>query len=383
MIQKTQMAESLSVYFDTIHFNKSAQNEYFEFLKPRDINIGRFNGIVLGMLDAHSLSDEELYWFAEYPGTKINVNDYYSDKEIKNYSTSKANKQKFKYPIIFENVLRVDADQWVTTITVKELCELYNNNILIYNPATQRNPKVKNVGGFTTYRININRRSVLQIRNLLERNLFISNDLSLNIRGAYRYDSLENEIIIEEDGLDVIDGFHRLMAIIELSVTDPEFDETFILNLMNFSEEKAKRFIAQQDKRNKINRSYSRSLDNTRYENLIVTRLNEDPDSCFYGRIKPFGENRIDSGKMIEAVGYLFKPQSNNDVSKMEVEIRNGLNAIVNDNPAVEETINDHDMRVALCCIRRDAINRFMKYKELLENIHDIRLIDREIGEAE
>lgn len=381
MIQRDHLSNILSAFFDRIHFDRKSQDSYYNFMKHRNVNIGRFNGIVLGMIELNTLSDEELFWFAEFPGVKVNVADYFSDKEIRKYSKSRTEKQSLKYPIVLENVLQIDVDQWVTTIKTQDLCKLYNNNLLVYNPATQRNPKSKEINGQTVYRININRQSVAQIKSLLERNLFIPNDISLNIRGSFKCDG--DSIIIEDDGMDVIDGFHRLMAIIELTSQNPDYNNTFILNLMYFSEEKAKRYIAQQDKRNKINKSYSRTLDNTRYENLIVTRLNEDPDSCFYGRIKPFGENRIDSGKMIEAVGYLFRPKNNSDVGELEQKIRDGLNAIVKAHPAIEESFDDADMRVALCGIKHGIpTSKFMKNRKEYRNLKSVHIIDKKIGGA-
>lgn len=299
MIYREGLIRELSSYFDAIHFNRAKQDQYYSFIKKKNIDIGRFNGVVLGMIKLDTLSDEELFWFASYEETGISVTDYYSPEEITRCGKTKKKEQKEKYPIRFENVIQIAADQWVSVITAKTLTELYNNNILIYNPATQRNPRIRQVGGKPSYQINVNQKSVAQIKDLLARNLFIPNDISLNIRGNYEYNHLTGVLTVADGGLDVIDGFHRLMAVIKLMSQEKDFQLTFVLNLMNFQEEKAKRFIAQQDKRNKINRSFSKTLDNTRYETLIVTRLNENPDCRFYGKIKPFGADRIDSGKMI------------------------------------------------------------------------------------
>ena len=376
MIKHAELLSELSSYFDSIFSDRQKQDLYYDHLHKKGMNRGRFNSFVLKMVSLTSMTEEESYWFASFPGTKIEPKDYFSASEIKKYSVSKVKKEESIYPIVFENVLRVSVDQYVTTISTKQLYKMYTNNMLVYNTSTQRSPKIYYQNGKEMYKINVNLHSVKEIRSLIERGLFIPNELILNIRDddpetKYTYREGELQFILKSGTFDILDGFHRIMAIIQVMITNPEFDEKFILSITNFSEEKARRHVAQQDKRNKINSSYSKSLDSTRFETLVANRLNESTDSILYGEIRSVGKRNLDYGKTIDAIKSTFNPKNMSDVVSCTYEIKTGLQKIFS--KGAIEKINDKLLRLALSYIsivgqENCSEKEFQKIIESFEN---------------
>ena len=87
---------------------------------------------------------------------------------------------------------------------------------------------------------------------------FVPNALTLNLNvddPEVDFDIVGSELILNSGKFDIIDGFHRFRAAINTKIKNPDFQFNFILNIMNFTEDKACQYIEQEDKRNKISKS--------------------------------------------------------------------------------------------------------------------------------
>ena len=236
---------------------------------------GIVNQYVLGHLPLTEITVEKLLWFAN--GVKfledIDINKYFSKSEIVSFENSKCSYEKEAcYPVIFDNILKVTDDQWIVVKDVNFLYTLYNQQLINYNKNTQRPVTVKTVNGVETYSVTVKEKSVKQISNLMKQGLFIPNAITLNLNG----DSQDLDFVIEEDKillltgqLDIVDGYHRFRAMMEEKGRNGEFNYSVIINLTNFDEVKACSYIAQEDKRNQLDRQYSKSLDGTNLTNLV------------------------------------------------------------------------------------------------------------------
>lgn len=358
MINRAGILGELEKFFDSLYADKKAEENYYSFMsKKHGVNRGKFNGYVFGMLDRDRMSDEELFWFASYNQTKIRAEEYYSAEEIKKYSRSKVKKTKPIFPVIFYNVLQISDDQFVTTINTKYLYELYNNGALAYNLKTQRAPKVFVKDGIEKYAISINRFSVSEIRNLLGNGLFISNDLTFNVGDRddndFYYDPNDGRFVLRSGMFDILDGFHRTRAIIQVMNEEPDFSKEFVLNIMAFPEQKAKRFVAQQDKRNKIKSSFAKSIDDTRFDSVVAKKINEESNQL-RGQIKAIGKRSLDFGKTAGAIGFFYKMKSMQDATNVKKEIISGMDAIFGDDYI---SVDDTEMRKLLAYIRFNKDN--------------------------
>lgn len=361
MISRPKLEKELNAYLDSIHFDKAKQEKCKAQLSKHGLFEGQISGILKGMDDLTMLSDEELFWVAEL-NPKTEIEKYFSPSEIESYSKSKFRVSSSEiYPVTFHNFQWVADDQWVGTVTIDFLYKLYNSSIIAYNLNTQRNPKIISQNGKEIYKISVNNNSVKQIYNLFQRGLFVPNDITFNYTPSTTQDNFEwveqedglVDLVLKKGTLDIIDGFHRYKAAIMYKQQHPEWNFTFILNVMNFDEDKAKRYIAQQNKKNKINASYARSLDNTRYENIAITKLNEDPSSYYYGQVKALGKFKIDSGVAISCVGSLFAPSDNPSAIKLEKRICKVLNATADKVPELLDGISNFQLRIIFCIMKQ------------------------------
>lgn len=364
---RKELENILSQYFLKIHFDKAAIKQYKQaLLSQHGVLEGKSNGVLLGIIKLNTLTDEELFWFSDVAlqlkPNLFNIEDYYSasgtegmNDEISQYKSSKVKTDKNVFPIRFKNVLRVNEDQFVTTITAKQLADLYRKQVVVYNIWTQRNPTIKVINGIEVPTITMNKSSINAIAKLLEDGMFIPNTLTFNVReenfGKVKFNE-ERGVLTLDCPVDILDGAHRASAIIRTVETIPNFDLTFVLNIMTFSEKKAQRFIAQEDKRNKISKSYVATLDSARMENLVVSRLNEDEKFYFYGQIKTLNLSKddtkvvFDSGKMIDLVGGIFHPTDNTQAIELEKFLCEQINALVDADKSLLTTLTDSDLRV-------------------------------------
>ena len=319
MKNRRLLEKQLRENLNTISFSKKRFKALSNLIsKKHNIPVADINVFIGGIKPLSEASEMMLYFILvsmcellkeenkdeiklKYPHN-INASEYFSAKEIGSFEAWVYNTdaQEDIYPIVFENIIEIAPDQWVTSVDVDFLRNLYNNQIINYNRNTQRNLTIKNINGVETYHISIVKSSVLQIKEELKNGTFIPNAISLNLN----LDNLEldyavenNKLYVYSGQLDIIDGYHRFRAMMELKGEDPEFNYTFILNIMNFDEAKANAFIAQEDKRNKIKKNFVKSIDTGSLVYFIMNRLNTNPESAFYGQIgkydKPIGQEQI------------------------------------------------------------------------------------------
>ena len=299
------------------------------------------HSILLQQRPLSDVSDKEIYWVIDGLNETLSKNgelnlvkdfkikDIFTDKEIQKYSKSKfENVTETIYPISFK-VLKISDDQWLSTISSKKLFELYKNQIINYNKNTQRPLKEVTKHGVKTYKINKNKQSVNAIKEDLKKGLFIPNCLTFNINmdnpsNEYYVDEENGELVLENGQFDLIDGFHRYSAITELLLENPDIEFNFGIWIMNFDENKSCRFIAQEDKRNKINKTYTKSLDALNGDNFssrIIQVLNENNNSPFKGKLTRYNDSNINYDDVVIAINDNFKCSTRMEANRLSENI--------------------------------------------------------------
>ena len=358
---------------DVEEIQKMMTNKY----QYTDIDSGIY---VAGITPLTEMPINELFWLAntinnyneiESKNDKYDLQHSFSTKEIAMYNNQKfVRKENNIYPIEFSNILQVSDDQWVGVISVDKLYDLYNNQVIRYNTNTQRNMVMRN----GEYKINIKKKSVDEIRELMERKLFIPNALSLNINlddPDVDYIIEQGKIILLAGQVDIIDGYHRFRAIILEKIENPAFEYSMIVNLMNFNEEKANNYIAQEDKRNKIDKQYVKSLDSSNPVNIIVKRLNEDSDSYLYGQVGV--DRKIRKSYLFALVDSCFAVTTRREAMMLTKEIKDVFNKL-GDNGNIEYGKLD-DIRVTFI-IR--AYSKHRSYSDVVSALKNMNQADKE-----
>ena len=237
------------------------------------------------------------------------VDVYYTMKEAKHYRTSKYESDNIKFPLVFK-MFQVTDDQWIGKITVDMLMKLRQAQLLNYNVNAQRTLTRVVKGDKESYKITLNQKAVNEIQNSFENNEFIPNTITLNIPMETEYDFYYDEsscslIINSLEHLDISDGFHRYISACQLRDINPDFDYPMELRILNYTEDKAKQFIYQEDKKTFMKKIDSRSMNMNRAANIVVTRVNENIRCNLKGMINR-NDGLIHFGELADLVDYFY-----------------------------------------------------------------------------
>jgi hypothetical protein len=237
------------------------------------------------------------------------ISKYFTDKEIELYKDSRYEEERLTFPLEFD-MIQIEEDHWIGTIDVDTLVSLGKEQLLCYNPETQR-PMQKLVRGKTEYwRITLDQNAVESIADSFRKGKFVPNALTINIpydsNADFTYDAERKKFIIHSaERLDIIDGYHRYIAACMVKDEDPNFYYSMELRIVNFSTSKAQQFIFQEDQKTKMRKIDSDSYDTSSAANAVVARINENMLCNIQGMI---GRNNapIPQAELAVLIKYFF-----------------------------------------------------------------------------
>lgn len=308
-----------------VAINTSTCNEVYDYMKTKyDIPKSLTSDLICLRMSMSEPSEFVLYCLADslvqILGEVLKVNDYYTKQEIDKYSKSKYKVDKIKFPLRLK-MIQVTSDQWIGIINHDLLMKLRAAQLINYNINAQRTLTRMIKGDKEIYKITLNQKAVSAIHENLKNGSFIPNTLTLNIPqdevSDFYYDKDSMELVIKQvRHLDCTDGFHRYIADCKVNDENPKFDFTWELRVVNFSDDKAKSFIHQEDQKTKLKKVDSNSFNMNDSANIVVTRLNENARCNLKGLISR-NEGIINFGELSELVRYFFfkevtKRESNN-----------------------------------------------------------------------
>lgn len=267
-------------------------------------------------------SPEELFWLADSYNEvcensslgKIILKNYFNERDIASYGTLKLNHEEDDlYPIEFR-ALQVNDSQWITLISSQTIYRLISKRVVFYNVDTQREGQVVRINGMEIMKISKNKRSIEEIKERLLSNLYIPDELTFNVNTDLSDNSFvfsKGKFVLNSGRFDLIDGFHRIMSLIEIAREYPDFNVTFPVNIMTFNTEKARRYITQKDKQTPIKKSYIRMIDPDNFGKKIVEDLNSTSAFIYKGRVNNRPEAEINEDDFIYLVNLFFDKKQN------------------------------------------------------------------------
>lgn len=239
----------------------------------------------------------------------INLKEFFNELELSTYSNEKFFIDKLQFPIKIK-MLQIEDDQWIGKTDVNFIMKLRDAQMINYNINAQRTMQSIIKNGVSIYKITLNEKAVDSIKEHLSDGSFIPNTITLNIPqdefSSFDYDEKNSELIIHElSHFDILDGYHRYIAVGKVKDIDPSFNYNFELRIVNFSEDKSKSFIFQEDQKTKMSKLDSKSFDMNNAANIIVNRLNENSIFNLKGEISR-NKGIIDFGHLADIIDYLF-----------------------------------------------------------------------------
>ncbi len=366
---------------------RTDRKEIYDSIEEKyGIPIDIMSDVCSGRKEVGELTDFEAFALLEAIAPKA-ISSYYNEEEVSSFQKMKFPKKEFKLPLVFDPMVQITPDQWIGKITAKELMALRDAQVIKYNENTQRTLRKVVHGENKYYKIWVNKRSVSDIRKFMTDNIYIPDDITLNmpLETTDWFYSNGELVIRDMDKLDIIDGYHRYLAISNAMNADPEFDYTMELRIVNYSEEKAKQFIFQKDQKNRMTTVDSKSLNQYDPANVVIERLNSDP-MCNIHRMIGRNEQLIDSAYLSGLIRYWYFKNSSSSAQMREIltvvnELKQKFNALTEANvELLNRAWTKREMNVAMYCFAKAdddyirAINILLKETEDVPNaLFDMR----------
>lgn len=276
-------------------------------------------------------SDYDLFCFADIFGEITDDNiigRYYTDEEIERYGATKYKAERLQFPIDIR-MIRITDEQFIGNVNASTLKQWDAAMLINYNENTQRTMRRIINGATEIYKISINRNAVEQIKALLKSKSYFPDPITLNIpqsdyeESEFTYSEEQNLFRIRSlKKFDIIDGYHRFVAISECMGEDPKFDCIMELRITNWTEEQCQQFIFQQDQKTKMKKSESKSFNQDSPANRVVTRICQQKNYMVADMIKKNG-GKISFAEMTTAVEKIWfrKYLSDKDEKKLIFEL--------------------------------------------------------------
>jgi len=322
---------------------KKIEGELFD---EHNITPGQTRGLINGTIPLMSVSLEILFVLAKalYKYTKdekVNPEKYFTEYEINDMANFKIviNTPKDS-EIVFENVIQTAEDQFLTTISIQRLAELYKMGRINYNPETQRNMKHIQYRGTILKQINLNMASVDAMKDAMLEGSYIPDEITLNILKTgdekFSYNIETRTLIVDaESEIDVVDGFHRSYAILKALMINPNLDFNMELRITNWDVPKAQRFIIQKNKQNKIAEMHLKAWQQEKLENQVVKKLNESGNNEMQWKITTdwnliqYNRAYVLFDTIAETVKYCFELKNQRDVNRVSEYLIEFFNELI------------------------------------------------------
>ena len=223
-------------------------------------------------------------WFLD----RKSLGKYFTPDEIENLSHEKIEISKAEFPIVFSNMVRVADDQWIGTITVKQLMEMKRSQMLNYDENEQRALRRVKRGEIEIFKPYVSNKNVSEIKESMMAGTYIPDPITLNMPEGSEFSFSDGKLTassLPKGMFNLDDGYHRYLAISQIYDFDKDFDYTMELRVVNFSNAKANSFIFQQDQKTPMRKIVSATYDTTSIPNKVISRLNEDSTSNIQGMV--------------------------------------------------------------------------------------------------
>lgn len=312
-------------------------------------------------------NQQELFILVDTIGT-VKENDtvhfFYSDEEIKLFSEDKYHQEKITFPLKYQ-CIQISEQQWIGKISAKELMRLRDAQLIKYNEKSQRTMKHIVRGDSEIWKISLNKKAVDQIVELMQQGRFIPNTITLNMPqdAKCEYNQDKQELKITTDHFDILDGYHRFIALSKASNLDPDFDYVMEIRFTQYPPGQDEYFTYQEDQKTHMTKMQSKALDPSDLGNQICKTLNADFEFLLNNQLLRSG-GIIDMSVMSETIRfvYLDNPIPQKDLVKTRLSITNELKTKLNQMISKDLTLTEKNwspifiVSCIVCCRELDSV---------------------------
>ena len=317
MLRDKEFYDSITSKIEQISFKpKELKQISGKIYEQFEIPLGLLSDYLTLRVPVNDASDFVLYGLCKQLLSPTEIKKYYSDEEVKFYNKSKFQKQEIQFPLKFD-MIQINTSQWIGRITVKELMQLRDVQMINYNERTQRTMERKISHGYEYWQIAINDNAVKEIEDSYEKGTYIPNTITLNLsdesEADFFYDGEGRQLVIRSlKYFDILDGYHRYKAMSKAYNMDDSFDYEMELRIVNFSEKEARQFIWQEDQKTKMSKIDSASYNQHDWAVHICERVARNLPQGIISRNK----GSIDLAQLSAAVKFVYDTNNIKNVSE-------------------------------------------------------------------
>lgn len=344
MKNREKLENKLDLILNKEVSNTKLVSSRFDDLKKEGLNESDFSRFLHLRESVTAASDVILYYLCKVYFNE-DIQGYFLSKEIKQYEKVSFSEPQLVLPISVR-AIQISDQQWVGKITAQELLLWRNAQIINYNENAQRTMKHIVRHGREFFQISLNNKAVNSVMELMESGVFIPNTLTFNIPEDVSIHYDENSFQLDltlgdmKPKLDILDGYHRYIAISKLLSKNPEFDYNMEIRFVQFTESEAQQFIWQEDQKTKMSKSQSDAMNQNKLANQITQRINDNGACDLYHHITANGT--INKGYFAQMIDRLYckNVAKKNELTVQKETVNNltkYLNIIVEQDPSLLE----------------------------------------------
>lgn len=226
------------------------------------IPINKIIGILNNRIPLQQLSEQELFYVSYFMyditnNEDINIKKWFTDSEIGLWINS-------KIAISNRNIVEIDNvmfngselnPEYLCYIPYRKLAVMMEQGQIEYDTSLQRSPKIITKLGKIIEVPTVNQNSVMEIKEKMLNGEFFSNQITFNMlnEGIVFWNYYNGKLSIDttKGRLLIIDGYHRLSALLKAYRENENIDGVLHLNIKTLDADGCKNFIWQESLANK------------------------------------------------------------------------------------------------------------------------------------
>lgn len=323
---KDDLLQDLKTIFDELREDKKLQLEIDDKLAEHNFRRGTLAEIMINpeLINEFDTVEAAAFVNSIYKVTKryeVDPKRFFSANVINKAEKYTRNKVEFEYPYTFQRVIKASDTEYVTVMSAKEIAAWWNNEALTYNFQTQRLSKKKlTKDGQVIEKPDVKAKSVKAITELMLSGRYKSNALLFNILvdGNDHIEYEDGELTIYEGTtVNLIDGMHRVQAILNVLEQDPDYDRNFIVVITHLPLAEAQDLLSQVNTTNRFDATLAKYYGANKLGEQITKDLMNIPELRGRVSIKTTLDKKLNYltnfAVLSEAIEDVFQPQTTKD----------------------------------------------------------------------
>ena len=224
--------------------------------------VSKIVGIMNNRIPLQQLSEQELFYVTNFmynylKNEHINIKEWFTDSEISNWinDTIIVNNSNI---VEIENVMFNCSElnpEYLCYIPYRKLIDMMEHGQIEYDTNLQRSPKIITKMGKVIEVPTINQNAVMEIKDKMLNGEFYSNQITFNMLNEgnifWNYYNGKLSIDISKGRLLIIDGYHRLSALLRAYRENGNINGVLHLNIKALDDDGCKNFIWQESLANR------------------------------------------------------------------------------------------------------------------------------------